>query len=352
MDRARRNDSPPVSPSPLDPPGPRRGRAWQDAPLRVKVTTLIVLAAVVGSTIGGIAAFHYHGPGLWVWSLGLTGLIIVLERLAARWVWGPYEQLVRTLDQITRSDHSDGLDVLPVTRRDEVGRLAGNAHRLASASVRYRRQAHLVRRTMDARVAEATRKATRRLRDIAMRDALTDLGNRRFLEETLEPLVRTVLASQDDLVCVLIDVDNFKQLNDTHGHAAGDNLLILLANLLRASIRLSDYAVRMGGDEFALLLPGCDLDRAKRLALRINSLFRQHINTTARSCLGVALSIGVASLRHEGVATGKELLAVADAKVYQAKRAGKDRVVASETDSSDESTARDLGAGAGGALAR
>ena len=328
MDRARRDDNAPLSASPIDPIAPRRrGRAWHDAPLRVKVTTLIVAAVAAGSVIGTIAAWRPPGQRVWIWPLGLTALIVVLQRLGAWWVWGPYEQLVRTLDHITQSDRRRGLNLLPVTRRDEVGRLASHTHQLASGSFRHRRQAHLLRRTIDARVAEATRKATRRLHHIAMRDALTNLGNRRFFDETLEPLVRTVKGTSDDLICLLIDVDNFKQVNDTLGHAVGDELLVLLASLLRASIRHSDYAVRLGGDEFALLLPSCDLQHAKLLAHRISTLFRQHTHTAVPAGLPVTLSIGIASLRREGAATGVELLAAADYRLYAAKRAGKARAV-------------------------
>ena len=288
---------------------------------------LIALAGVVGSVIGGVAAWHYQGLGQWVWPLGLTVLVVVLERIGAYWIWGPYELLVGTLERIAGSERRQGLEALPVTRRDEVGRLARNVHDLISGSIRLRRQAQLVRRTMDVRVAEATRKATQRLHHIAMRDALTNLGNRRFLDETLETLVQTVQASRDELVCMLIDVDNFKQVNDTLGHPTGDELLILLGSLLRASMRYSDYAVRLGGDEFVLLMPGCSVERATLLAERIGALFRQHTHTTMPTDLHVTLSIGIASLGGKGAVTGEELLEAADRKLYEAKRGGKSRTV-------------------------
>ena len=319
-----------VTASPIDPNAPsRRGRAWHNALLNTKVTMLVAAAAAAGGAVGLTAAFHYPGHGVWILSLGLTGLIIGLRRLGRWWVWQPYEELLAATRQLVTATDAGGLDTLPVTRRDEVGQLACHLHELASSSIRYRREARMARRTVDTRVAEATRKATRQLRRVAMRDPLTNLGNRRFLNETLEPLIRTIRVADTELACLLIDVDNFKELNDAQGHAAGDEMLVLLASLLRASIRYSDYAIRLGGDEFALLMPGCDPDRAKLLAHRLNALFRQHTQMTTPTHLAITLSIGIASLRHDGVATGHELLAIADRRLYEAKRNGKSQAVGS-----------------------
>jgi len=328
VDDTNRHAADIVTASPIDPTAPsRRGRAWHNASLNTKVTMLVAAAAAGGGAIGITAAFHHPGHGIWILSLGLTGLIVALRRLGRSWVWRPYEQLLAATQRLVTASDAKGLDALPVTRRDEVGRLACHLHELASSSIRYRHEVRLARRTVDARVAEATRKATRQLRRVAMRDSLTNLGNRRFLNETLEPLIRTIRAADTDLACLLIDVDNFKQLNDAQGHAAGDELLVLLASLLRASIRYSDYAIRLGGDEFALLMPGCDPERAKLLAHRFNALFRQHTQMTTPTHLAITLSIGIASLRHDCVSTGHELLAVADRRLYEAKRNGKSQAV-------------------------
>jgi diguanylate cyclase (GGDEF)-like protein len=308
---------------------PRRyGRAWRDAPLRVKMTTLLVTAAVVGSALGIVAAFYRGHYGVWIWTLGLTGLMIALERTAALWVWRPYQQLLQIVERVIEADCRDDLDELRLSRRDEVGRLANYLHELASGSIRHRRNAELVRRRIDARIADATRKATRKLHDIAMRDGLTDLGNRRFLDQTLEPLVQSIHAANSELICMAIDIDHFKQVNDTLGHAAGDELLILLGSLIRASIRHSDYAIRPGGDEFVVLMPGCSVTSAKRVAERIGELFGHHTRTTLPGHLGATVSIGIAALEQAPQATGAELLEAADQNLYAAKRAGKARTVA------------------------
>jgi len=321
-----RNTGVPPSVSPIDPAAPcHQHRVWVDAPLRAKVITLVILAAIGGNVIGVVEA--KHESHLLLLSATLTAVVVALMWLGRRWIWQPYEQLVETVTRITRADRPSALQALPLTRRDEVGQLARSLHQLTSWAIRDHREACMIRRTLDRRVAEATRVATRQLRHMAMRDALTDLGNRHFLEENLEPLVESIKTSTSDLVCMLIDVDNFKPINDHLGHAAGDEILILLASLIRASIRQTDYAVRLGGDEFIVLMPGCNRERARLLAQQLSTLFRQHTHTTLPTDKPVSLSIGIASLRQDGARNGHDLLDLTDRRLYQAKRAGKAQTV-------------------------
>jgi len=315
----------PISGSPIDTATKRHARSWDDAPLRGKVAALVIAATCGGCMVGFIEA--QYPTRIWLAPMGVSLIVVALLVLARRWVWRPYEKLVDTLVQITRADRPAALGDLPLTRRDEVGKLARSLHQLTSWAIRDHRDAHLIRKTMDVRVDQATRKATRQLRRMAMRDALTDLGNRHFLDDNLDPLVKSVGASGDDLVCMVFDIDNFKQINDTLGHAAGDELLILISSLLRGSIRSNDYAVRLGGDEFVVLLPGCGLDRARRMADRLRSLFVHHTRTSMRTEAQVSLSVGIASLQNDRARNGRQLLEIADGKLYEAKRAGKSQTV-------------------------
>jgi diguanylate cyclase (GGDEF)-like protein len=195
-------------------------------------------------------------------------------------------------------------------------------------AVRGQQEAKRLRRTLDRRVEEATRQATRQLRHMAMRDPLTDVGNRRFFEENLPLLVDSALASGTDLVCLAIDMDNFKKVNDTLGHAAGDELLIFLASLVDASTRQEDYVARLGGDEFMVLLPGAHIDRAADLAKQIIALFRQHVRTALPDELDASLSVGIASLNSSKAGSGTELVEAADRNLYKAKNQGKGCAVA------------------------
>jgi diguanylate cyclase (GGDEF)-like protein len=159
-----------------------------------------------------------------------------------------------------------------------------------------------------------------------MRDPLAGLANRRFLDENLEPLVHSSLHASSPLSCIAIDMDNFKLVNDTLGHKAGDELLTFLASLIRANARNQDFAIRLGGDEFLLILPGCRIQRASQLAHTIALLFRQNARTVHTADIPVDLSFGVACLGPD-ITSAKQLLERADANLYAAKRSGKGRIV-------------------------
>ncbi len=170
------------------------------------------------------------------------------------------------------------------------------------------------------------RRATAQLRRLALRDALTGLGNRRFLDMQLPKIVEAAEASETDVSAMVIDMDGFKQVNDRLGHDAGDELLVLVAGLLKACTRHDDLAVRMGGDEFVVLMPGCDARRACELADSIRMLFRQQSQVMLdRGGITADLSAGVASLAEDDLSDGYALIKLADQRLYRAKREGKGR---------------------------
>ncbi len=166
----------------------------------------------------------------------------------------------------------------------------------------------------------------RRLKDKATIDAITGLRNRAFLEDELEPLFARHHAGREDLAAVMIDLDNFKQYNDSHGHQAGDTLLRLVGNLLGGAIRPEDHAVRYGGDEFLLLLPDTNSQQAGAIAERLVKLFAQYTMPLGRGC-DLSISAGVASIQADAVESGPALVARADAALYAAKRRGKNTVI-------------------------
>jgi len=292
--------------------------------MNTKVTLLILLSLIAGCVLGMVEA--WMGFPIWPMAFGLAMLGIVLVALGRWWLTHPIERLAWQLEVVARLNRPGALNRLPIQRRDEIGQLARIMQGVGLAAAREGAEARQLRRTLDARVSAETKKATQQLRQIAMRDALTGLGNRRFLEESLDPLVDSCRASGSDLVCLAMDMDNFKRVNDTLGHDAGDELLIFFANLVRSNVRRDDYAVRLGGDEFLVLLPGGDLQRASRLAERLLSLYRQHMRTAYPPDLQSSLSIGASSLSGSGVACGRDLLKAADQQLYEAKRCGKNRV--------------------------
>lgn len=166
------------------------------------------------------------------------------------------------------------------------------------------------------------------LRTQAIRDPLTGLFNRRYMEEALDREFRRALRKGSLLAILMVDIDHFKRLNDLHGHEAGDAVLRELAKLFQAQLRAEDIASRYGGEEFVLILPEIDLaaatECAERLREAIHAMQIQHYGQTLR---GISLSAGVACFPQHGK-TVDVLMRAADAALYRAKENGRDRVEA------------------------
>lgn len=158
------------------------------------------------------------------------------------------------------------------------------------------------------------------------RDPLTGLYNKQAFEHKLSMELQRVERSNGQLSLAIIDLDDFKNVNDTYGHACGDEVIRTLADMLDASTRGYDHAARVGGEEFALLLPGAGPLRAKALMDRLCSMFADTLIKCSEAAIHCTFSAGVASLKGRSKATGKELFEVADKALYQAKNAGKNRV--------------------------
>lgn len=164
-----------------------------------------------------------------------------------------------------------------------------------------------------------------RWHEASNRDALTGLFNRRHLTTHMDLQVRRSIRRQQPLSLVVIDIDDFKRFNDQYGHAVGDAVLVALAKLLQETVRQSDWIVRWGGEEFAVVLPNTSQARAvtvaERLRLRAHAVrLREHGN------LRVTISLGVATCPEHALSASM-LMAQGDAAMYQAKEQ-KDTVVA------------------------
>lgn len=171
-----------------------------------------------------------------------------------------------------------------------------------------------------------------RLRVAGLTDGLTGLYNRRHLQHRLEQELNRAARHGHSLACLFIDADHFKRINDEYGHAAGDLVLVALAQRLRAHLRSSDLAARYGGEEFALLLPQTDAASACHLAERIRcAVAEAPIALDDGQAVGLTVSIGVAAVtgqvRQSADRLGAQLLQDADRAVYRAKAAGRNRVV-------------------------
>ena len=174
--------------------------------------------------------------------------------------------------------------------------------------------------------------ANERLQQESIRDPLTGLYNRRYLEDSLERETRRAVRAEHGLGVIMFDLDHFKKFNDTYGHDAGDAVLRETAALLTTSVRAEDIVCRYGGEEFVIILPMADFKivhaRAERICQKMDEL---HVLHHGQSLGKITISGGVAALPEHGTLP-KELLQAADAALYRAKREGRDRVACAEAE--------------------
>jgi diguanylate cyclase len=156
------------------------------------------------------------------------------------------------------------------------------------------------------------------------RDTLTKLYNRRYLDVILQKETSLVYRNNSSYILLMLDVDNFKHINDTHGHHDGDKVIECVASLLHESVRTSDYLFRYGGDEFLILMVDATIERAKDLA---NDLIRKansnSITSNDNSEINISLSIGIA--KHDGESDYMVIINKADKALLDAKKQGRNR---------------------------
>jgi diguanylate cyclase (GGDEF)-like protein len=158
-----------------------------------------------------------------------------------------------------------------------------------------------------------------RLRFSSTTDHLTKLGNRRFFDAVFVKEIPRAARYGEDLSLILIDLNRFKEINDTFGHAFGDEILVLTAKILNEMMRISDSAFRIGGDEFALLLPQTSQMGASTLAERIGQRFAEEVKGLRHTEITASLAYGIASCPREAT-DGKALFELADQRLYECKR--------------------------------
>lgn len=260
--------------------------------------------------------------------VGLPVLIIFIGLLMAAGgyvIWDAATAVEKTAEFISASKQFEGLN----GRRDEIGLLMGSFARMLS--------------TIEAQSAEINSFATRldsaykeleatnsRLKEFSFKDEVTGLYNRRFFSVRLEEEVSRCRRFNHPVSVVLLDLDDYKVINDELGHSAGDETLREVANLLLKHSRGINVICRYGGDEFAVLLVETSKAGARLYADRIRQVLATHPFSHGRR---VTASFGVASLPEDVTPATDELIRAADEALYAAKRAGKNRVEGYEASS-------------------
>ena len=245
---------------------------------------------------------------------GLAFVVGMIGWMMGRSIVTPLQRLSRAAGHIAAGDLAVQL---PVARRDEVGHLTRVFNQMAEQL----RHSH-----EEIKVASlALRKQNRQLEKLSITDSLTGLYNRNKLNDILAEQLRRFKRNGRPFTVLLLDIDHFKVLNDTHGHLAGDQVLVCVARTLAESVRSVDYAARFGGEEFLVVLPETTTATARELAERICSRVRETHCPYQGKSLTVTLSIGVAGIL--GVEdTAEGIIGRADEMLYAAKGAGRDRV--------------------------
>jgi|GEM_PF-909201 len=254
----------------------------------------------------------------------IAGLVVLgsvpLVFLIIHRILKPIRQLVGATERMAAGSYDTQVDV---DRMDVIGTLA--------------RSFNVMAKTVKGQQDEMDLKLERALGDLKIKnvqleklaatDPLTTLYNRRHFGRVLEQLYAEATRYQDDLACVMIDLDEYKLLNDKYGHSVGDHLLVVAAQAISTNIRRMDVAARYGGDEFILLLPRSGCEEAAAISQRIRDEFRLATAAALKRPEGVTMSMGIASLKTDRPKTADQLVNLADAALYQAKAFGRDRSV-------------------------
>ncbi len=167
------------------------------------------------------------------------------------------------------------------------------------------------------------------LRKLSTTDGLTGLANRRSFDEAIKLEWRRALRAGTSIALIMVDIDNFKELNDTYGHPAGDECLRIVSRVLKSMIsRAGDLAARYGGDELVILLPTTNINEARKIAEEIRSAVERTKILPYGSDTGffATLSIGIGAVVPDQGASVEGLLAMADGALYRAKQSGRNRI--------------------------
>ncbi len=181
-----------------------------------------------------------------------------------------------------------------------------------------------------------------KLKRLSLTDDLTSLKNSRYFWSRFDEALAEAKRAGEEVSLVLFDLDHFKRVNDTHGHAMGDRILAHVGHVMSEVVRRGETAARVGGEEFALLMPRSTESEAHAAAERIRRAIAQDsFESTAGSPVRVTLSAGVVSTERVGRVSSQELFDFADAALYESKGGGRDRVSLADEDSDVSEVSRE-----------
>jgi len=255
------------------------------------------------------------GIAVLVFAMTVPLAFLMVQRLA-----GPLRNLSRTMARFADGDLEARTSV---KRTDEIGELA-TAYNLMADKLA---QKHREISELNAELEDRVQQRTAQLRELAVRDPLTGLYNRRRFNEDLRRRFAEAKRYGHELACMMIDLDDFKSVNDHFGHQVGDELLILAGITITTELRGADVAARFGGDEFIILLPQTDAPSAQILGERILAKLSAASLEQLSDCRATA-SVGVGCMVDVTTEDPDDLIRAADKALYEAKTCGKNTIVA------------------------
>ena len=262
---------------------------------------------------------------------GIAGLMVAILLVIPliRGITGPINQLASAAERLSHDDFEGELPETSKNAPREIRQLGAALRNMVSGLQKSKLVVNELNMSMQARVHEATqqlREANARLEQLSQQDHLTELANRRHFENMLAETIDRRVSETGHLCIMLIDVDNFKDINDKYGHAAGDSVLMKVADLLKNAMRPDDLAARYGGDEFVVRMrcdPKVGLSRAQDILSTIEHMhFKWHDDE-----VHITVSIGLLQWKLDDSVDMETLLSKADAAMYQAKRLGRNKLV-------------------------
>jgi diguanylate cyclase (GGDEF)-like protein len=235
--------------------------------------------------------------------LAFSGLALILSALVSRIVTGPLNVVV---DAIKKFSKEHVISTLPLARNDELGLLSRSFHDMQTQIVAHLSELDENRKTLD---------------HLARHDTLTGLPNRRMFFDRLEHAIVSSRRTGKHLAVLFVDLDRFKEINDTLGHAAGDSVLVNFAKLLRSAVREADTVARLGGDEFVILLDSInDPQQVMVVVRKLQDLFQGSMQIEGHKLI-VHSSIGISIYPEDGK-NADELIQNADQAMYNSKKDG------------------------------
>jgi len=177
------------------------------------------------------------------------------------------------------------------------------------------------------RVSREIKEANKKMAEMSSMDELTGLYNRRYFQSVISKEYSHAKVNQSELVLCIMDLDHFKSINDTYGHAAGDLVLSDVGRMLKEITRQTDVVCRYGGEEFVVLLPHTDAGNAKKMGERFRKRLAAHMFEYNSNKFKVTVSMGIVAYYHSNTSSPAELIELADRALYEAKNTGRNKIV-------------------------